>query len=210
MNSVEERVLRFIGEDVSSPDVFTSSNLTPVQNSINDAIEELCTISPTVVNTYRVVLVDSVNFYKIDPVRNQFCYIISAYLPEKNVELKQTSMGSIEKDDYRWLSTNNTPSKYFPIGVDQVGFYPMYSESGYQVELKCAVLPQRYTRDTEILQIRSDWEDALVNYAVAEYFTSVGDLEKATQWFGEYNKYARRFGHRTTMPDRWVVKGEVQ
>jgi hypothetical protein len=134
---------------------------------------------------------------------------VSAYLPEKNVELKQSSIGAIEKDDYRWLTTNNTPSRYFPLGVDYVGFWPMYGESGYQVELKCAVLPERYTRDTEVLQIRSDWEDALVNYAVAEYFTSVQDLEKAANWFAEYNKYAGQFGHRTKMPDRWVTKGAM-
>jgi len=209
MNTVEERVLRFIGEDTSSPDVFTSSNITPVQESINDAIEELCTLSKSVVNTYRIPLVADVNLYKIDLVRNQFCYIISAYLPDKKRSLRQSSIGAVEKLDYRWLSSANTPVMYFPIGVDQVGFYPMYSSSGNQVELQCAVLPERYTRDTEVLQIRSDWEDALVNYAVAEYFANVQDWEKATHWFAEYGKYAGQFGYRTKMPDRWVTAGAV-
>ncbi len=210
MNSIETRVLRFIGESTSSPDVFTSSNLDPIQDSINDAIEELCTMSNSVINTYRISLVAETNLYRLDFDRNQFCYIVSAYLPDKNRSLSQSSIGAVEKYDYRWMSTNNTPLMYFPIGVDQVGFYPMYSSSGNQVELKCAVLPERYSRDTEVLQIRSDWEDALVNYAVAEYFANVQDWEKATHWFAEYSKYAGQFGYRTKMPDRWVTAGEVQ
>ena len=210
MNTVEKRVLRFIGEDVDSPDVFTSSNLDQIQSSINDAIEELCTMSGSVTNNYRLSLVDGVNLYKISFVRNQFCYIVSAWLPDKTRRLKQSSMGAIERYDYRWLSTANTPSFYFPVGVDQVGFYPMYGEDGHQVELKCVVLPEKYTRDTEVLQIRSDWDDALVNYAVAEYFASVGDLEKSAMWFSQYYKYASQFGHRTQMPDRWVTTGAVE
>lgn len=209
MNSIETRVLQFIGEDTSSPDVFTTSNLTPIRDSINDAIEELCTLSESVVNTYKIPLIANTNLYKIDFSTNQFCYILSAFLPDKEKKLTATTLSGVERLDRRWMSTTNTPMMYFNIGVDQIGFYPMYGVDGHYVELRCVTLPKRYSRSTEVLQFREDFEDALVNYSVGEYFLSVQDLEKSARWFGEYNKYSGSFGFRTNMPDRWIIKGEI-
>ncbi len=209
MNSIENRILRAIGEDPSSPDVFTSSNLTPIRDSVNDAMEELCTLSDSIVNVYKLPLIADTNLYKMEWAGNQLCYVASVLLPETQKQLRATTLSAVEKYDRRWMSTVGTPTMFFPLGVDLLGLYPMYSDEGYYADIRCVVLPNRYETSTEPIQIRGDWEDAVVNYAVAEYFLGVGDLEKSIRWFSEYSKYAGKFGFRTTMPDRWVTKGEI-
>ena len=202
MRDIEKKVLRIIGEDVDSPDVYTDANITPIRDSVNDAIEELCTLTNAYVHTYRIPLVIDTYFYRIAFTTAQFCYITRAYLPDMGRTLAQGTVGSVEKHDYKWLDSSNTPSVYMPIGVKYVAFYPMYAEAGHHVELDCAVLPNRYSTTDKVLQLRDDFRDAASAYAASEYFLSSGDLDKAAYWFGEYAKGASKFGYRSRMPDK--------
>jgi len=201
VKEIEKRVLRIIGEDTDNPDVYTDANITPIRDSVNDAIEEMCTMTDTFVVKYRVPIIADTYFYKLAFTSAQFCYILRARLPDKGRVLAQSRVGEVADNDYRWLDSTNTPSVYFPIGVEYVGFYPIYSENGHHVELDCAVLPLRYSTDDTVIQLRDDFKDAAAYYAAAEYFLSVADVEKYGYWFAEYSRAASRFGFRGRMSD---------
>ena len=45
MNDLEKLTLQTIGESVDAPDVFTDANITPIRDSLNDAIEEIALVT---------------------------------------------------------------------------------------------------------------------------------------------------------------------
>jgi len=202
VKDIEKRVLRIIGEDVDSPDVFTSANITQIRDSINDGIEELCTLTDALVLPYRIPFYPDTYLYRIAFTSAQFCHILRAYLPDKGTPLAHATVGSVAKHDPKWLSASNTPAVYMPVGVKFVGFYPMYAAEGHHVELDCVVLPNRYATDDKVIQLRDDFHDSVVAYAAGEYFLGIGDLDKANYWFGEYAKNTGRFGYRSRRRDK--------
>jgi len=79
----------------------------------------------------------------------------------------------------------------------------MYGEDGHHAEIKCSVLPTRYTSDTDIIKIQEDRENAIIGYAVGEYYTSVGDLPRALDWLTRYHTFINSFNFTSTVPEKW-------
>jgi len=209
MNSLEKRVLRIIGDDPDSPDVFDDDNITPIRDSINDAIEEIAVMSGADKITYRMPIYANQNFYRFSFPKYQLAWVDSVYLPEKNRHVNQTSLGSVERRHPRWLTTSNTPEEYFIVGVNYIGFYPIYGDDGYHANIKCTILPTRYTRDTDVLRLREDRENAVIAYAAAEYFLTVLDMQSAIHWISRYNQFASTLNFKSTIPEKWRRLHEV-
>jgi len=213
MNALEKEVLRIIGEirglENLGPDVYEDSNITQIRDSLNDAIEELAVRGGFLKETFRLPLFDTVTFYRIGFTHSQFGYVTSVYLPDKQRLLEQSTIAGIEKHDPSWLTTNNTPQVFAPVGVDKIAIYPSYGEDGHHAEVECAVMPIRYSNDTELTGLTRDLESAPVNYAVAEFFASIGQFDKAGRYQSMYDRYLEEYGRKHMMPDRrWGMSSE--
>ena len=80
MNDLESRVLDLIGENTTTPDVFTSTGIDEIRSHLNDAIEEICVISGAHKRVWLVPLKANSRFYKITNSRDVFGWFDSVYL----------------------------------------------------------------------------------------------------------------------------------
>ena len=200
MKDIEKKVLRLIGENPTNPDVF--SDITFIRESINDAIEEVMFLTDSKDKVVMLPLYGNQNFYRIDMENEQFVCVKSVYLPSHDLILEQSSIWSVEKYDYRWLQTRNSPHTYFILGKNYLGIYPCFESDGYRLELRVMTLPKRYTNDDNKLKVKSDFQTALSNYAAGEYFLSRGDAEKALHNFALYGKFTGQYGIKSKIGDR--------
>ena len=207
MNDLERMVLRQIGEDADSPDVFTegSEALSDVRRSINDAVQEVSMITGAIVNTYLIPLVADNTFYRLWPKQDHFGWVTSAWLVNRQRRLVQTDRYRMEAEDPVWMKRRGFPEYYFPVGLHSIGVYPAPSASGDVIELRCAMIPAAYTRDTERVRLRDDYHRAVVYLAVSEYYASRGAAPEATSHLQRYANAAGLAKQYLTAPEkrRW-------
>ena len=182
-NNLETQVLRLIGEDVENPDAF--SNIAPVRDSINDAVQELAIITGGVKGTYHLPL-SNANFYRMNFVSGGFAWVTDAWLVSQRRRLDQTDVARLSSQNPRWMIDSGSPESYFQIGADIVGVYRRPTGTTEVLRLDVVMTPARYTTDTERVRVRREFEVAVINYAVSEYYASRGDAKQAMEWFGRY------------------------
>jgi hypothetical protein len=191
MNLLEKQVLQLIGENVDSPDVFadTDDGLEPIRDSINAAIEEVAMLSGVYQEKYSIPLYEGQGFYRLNFSRGQYVYVLDAYLQNNKRRLDQTSLAAMGVEGFGWMTFQGTPEKYMQVGVNAIGFYPRPSSSSDVVELTCAVIPARYTTSTDRIKLPSDFQKAVVHYAVSDYWASRGDVMQASKHFKIYAEH---------------------
>ncbi len=101
MNSIEKDVLHIIGENVSSPDAF--SDITPIRDSINDAIQEICMVSGTYTRLYHLNTYSGRTFYRIPFTDDHYGYVLSMWNRDKKWKVEKTDIPALSKADPRWL-----------------------------------------------------------------------------------------------------------
>jgi len=192
MNHLEKQVLRLIGENVDSPDVFqdTPATIAPVRDSITDAIEELIMVTGGYTETVAIPLVSGKGLYRLNFHRGTFAWVKDAWLCSNKRRLTQTSITRLGMIEPRWMEFTGTPAEYFFIGTEIVGFWRKPSSSSDVVEMECVVIPAPYTSDAERVKLRQSYERYVVQYAVAEYHASRGDAMEAERNFAMYVKGA--------------------
>lgn len=192
MNSIEEQVLRLIGEDPGSPDVFADTNegMAPIRDSINDAIEEICMVTASVQGEYPLLLRENESFYRLDFKVGRFAWVTDATLISPRRRLTQTDHFRLSKYNPRWLEMHGTPQSYGQLNNGIVYFYPCPS-SELIVELNCIIIPDRYINDYDRVKVRHIYQDAMVDYAVGEYYASRGDAKQALY---RHNGYLEKLG----------------
>ena len=81
MNSLESHALRLIGENTSSPDVFsdTAAGMAPIRDSINDALQELCMLTGSYRRPYLLPLYADRQFYRMSFERDYFGWVVNHY-----------------------------------------------------------------------------------------------------------------------------------
>jgi len=186
MNNIEKQVLRIIGENVDSPDVFDDANITPIRDSINDAIEEIITVNGGYTETFTIPLVTEKSMYRLSFRRGTFGWVQDAWLVNNKRRLTQTSIFKLSNQDPRWLESSGTPEQYFLIGHDVIGFYRKPSASSDVVDITSIVIPTPYENEDEKIKLRKSYERTIINYAVSEYYAGRGDAIQATNNFGIY------------------------
>ena len=188
MNVLERRVLELIGENPDSPDVFTddSTGMAQIRDSLNDAIQEVCLLTGSHKRKFYIPLEENVNFYQVTSDRDIFAYPTSVWLTGLKRRLVQVDLAYLMNLNYRWLYDTGNPLRYFLIGSDKIGVHPKPADDSYSLEIDAVAIPDRYTLETDRIKIRGEYQWAIVNYAVSEYWAGVGDAASATDYFMRY------------------------
>jgi len=194
-NSLEKQVLRIIGESVSSPDVY--SDIQPIRDSINDAIQEIIVVTGGYRERYSIPMVANKTFYRLSLHNGEMGWVVSCWMVNKKFPLSQTDLTMLNRNDPRWLTRKGYPEEYFPIGNNVLGLYPKPTASSDILEVDMVVIPFPYTNDNYRVKLRDEFHFGLVNFAVSEYFAGTGDAKRASE---HYAAYARIVGLRRAYP----------
>ena len=188
MNLLEKQVLRLIGEDPSSPDVFldTDAGMAPVREALSDAIQEIVMLTGSYKRQYFIPLRAKQGFYRIMLNNGHFGWVTDAGLVNKKRRLEQTGILRLLKHDPQWMITSADPRAYFQIGTDVIAVYPKPSASSDVLELTIVEIPNPYKEDTDRVKLKTDFHYAAVHFAVAEYWASRGDVQEAKKHWGLY------------------------
>lgn len=190
MNTLERRVLELIGEDPDSPDVFTDTDagMAPVRDSINDAIQEVVMVTGSQKRTYFIPLRQEQAFYRFRLNDGYLGWMTDVWLVGQKKRLEQTDLIRLSSYDPRWMITKAEPDAYFPIGDELVGVYPKPSSNSDALEITFVEIPKAYESGEDRVKIKSDFEDAVVHFAVSEYWASRGDAQEAKTHLALYLK----------------------
>ncbi len=199
MKEIEKETLRYLGDNPDSPDVFTddSAGMVQIRDSLNDAIEEIALITGGVKRTYQLACRENQTYYRLKFTRDQFGWVVDAWLPEYKRRLEQTDIYRLNQFNPRWMQNTGTPQAYFPIGHNTIGLWPMPSGDNLQVELTCVVIPQRYLEEDDRIKIKESWQTIAPNFALAEFRAIQGDAKSATY---DLQKYLELLGGITGFP----------
>jgi hypothetical protein len=190
MHNLEKKVLELIGEDPDSPDVFvdTAAGIEPIRDSLNDAIQEIVTITGSNKQRYLIPLRAGQQFYRLLPTAGYLGWITDVWLVNKKRRLEQTGLMKVSRHDPRWMVSSSDPISYVPIGNNLVGLYPKPSASSDAIEVTVVEIPKEYDNERAKIKIKADFQYAAVEYAVSEYWASRGDADEATVHYGLYMK----------------------
>lgn len=207
MNDLERRVLRLVGEDPSSPDVFldTEEDLAPIRDSLNDAVEEVSVLSGAYTEDFDLPLLAGRGFYRLAWTNSAFLWVREAWLQGERRKLVRTDLTRLEAQDPAWLSCDGRPSSYGTLGFDWLYVHPKPSATDDVVRLRCVCVPERYTRDGQRVKVRQELQQGLVHYAVSEYYAGRGDAQRAGLHWGLYAKHLGRMLGYPRNPERRVT-----
>lgn len=199
MNSLETQVLELIGEDTSSPDVFTdtSTGMAPIRDSLNDAIQEITLVTGSYKRHYYIPLRSSKTFYRMRFRDDHFGWITDAWLVNQKRRLEQTDLIRLNQFNPRWMENTGSPEGYLQIGQDVFGTWPTSSADNDLVDLTCVMVPNRYTEDTDRIKIRTEFQTAAVHYALSEFYAGRGDAKTAIY---HWDLYLEKLGIQKEYP----------
>lgn len=188
MNDLETHVLRLIGENTTSPDVFTdtATGIAPIRNSINDAIQELCMLTGSYKRTYFLPLYADRQFYRMNWEQDHFGWVVECWDRSRRKRLTQTDLIRLTYDDPWWMQRSGPPEQYMQIGADVLGLYFKPSSNGIVLELECVCIPKPYSDDTSPIKVREAYQRAAVYMATSEFYASRGDAKRAAEFFDKY------------------------
>jgi len=206
LNDLETTVLQLIGEDTSAPDVY--SDLTPVRDSINAAIQELCLVSGSYVRVYHLPLFAGRYFYRMSWAKDHFGWIVECWNRQQQRKLEQTDISTLSLQDPWFLKRGGSPYRYMQIGYRYLGFDRAPASAGEVLEITCAVIPKAYTTDTDPIKLRPAFQQACTQYATMEFYASRGDAVRASEWLAKYLETAGMAGLHPRQPERTFETGK--
>lgn len=212
MNDLEKHVLRLIGENVDSPDVFTDSDagLAQIRKSINDAIEELCMLTGSYRRSVLVPLYGDRMFYRLGFERDHLGWVVEAWDRGRRWRLTQTNARRLYEQDRDFLSRTGSPDEYFQLGHDTLGVWRKPSANGTVLELTCVMIPKPYTDDKAAIRLRHAYETAAAYLGASEFYASRGNAGRATEYLLRYLETAKLQGMHPLAQEQAPVMGGGQ
>lgn len=188
MNDLETHVLRLIGENTTSPDVFTDTDagIAQIRASLNDAIQELCMVTGSYRRTYNLSLLASRQFYRLAPQNDYLGWIVSVWDRSQKRRLERTDVLAISAHDGWWMKRTGPPLQYMQLGLTHIGIYMAPSANGIVLEIDCVMIPKAYTGELSQVRLRDNYQRAAVYYAVSEFYASRGDAARAGDYLSRY------------------------
>jgi len=211
MNTLEEHVLSMIGENTTTPDVFTDDDagMAQIRGSINDAIEEVSMLTGSHQRVFTVAMASGCNFYRLALTRGHFCWPVACWDRQNKRTLDQVDPIWLARNEPRWLYGSGNPNRYGIIGRDILVVHPAPSSSTNVLEMTAVCIPSRYTSDDEQIKLRDTYRWAVTHFAVSEYWASRGDAQTATTHHGKYLEGLKMASMYQETPDRpWTKATE--
>jgi hypothetical protein len=204
MNSIETAVLRIIGENIATPDVFenNATDLALIRGSINDAIQEICMVTGSYTKTYFLGLLTNRTFYRLAPQTDYVGYIVECWDDEQKRKLTRTSLALLNRQDPAWLQNTGSQEQYLQIGTNHIGIYRQPSSKGKVLQLKCVCIPKPYIADTDPIKVRDVFQRSATYFAVGEYYASRGDAVRATDYTTKYLELTGLMQLKPQLPER--------
>lgn len=208
MNDLEKQVCEQIGESTTSPDVF--SDITPIRDSINDAVAELNMVTGAYVRVYHLPLYVGRHFYRMAWTEGEFGYVVECWDQARKLRLEQTDLITLAATAPWFLKDSGNPDRYFQIGQSFIGIDRSPSASGKVLELTCVAIPARYTDDSQSVKLAGQSKRAAVEFAVSEYYASRGDAGRATEHLQKYLEFGNIAQLRPQQPERTFAYSTVK
>jgi hypothetical protein len=215
LNSLEKDVCRLIGESITSPDVF--SDITPIRDSVNSAVQELCALTGSYVQPYHMPLYTDRHFYRMGWLHDHFGYVIECWDRQRKYKLGRTDVRALSQIDPWFLKRSGDPTRYFEVGHTIIGIDRAPSQDGQILEMTCAAIPKAVANDGDPVKLRDVFRRSAVNYAVSEFYASRGDAERAKDYLQRYvdsaglmnihPDQADRLYQMATDKSRWAARG---
>ena len=183
-NNLEKHVLRLIGENVDSPDAF--SDITPIRDSVNEAIQELCMLTGSYKKVYNLPLYADRQFYRMNWEKDHFGWVVEAWDRSRNFKLEQTDVLTLANEDMFWMQRTGNPDSYVQVGENILGIYYKPSANGVVLELTCVCIPKFYIEDADPIRLREVYQRAAVYFAVNEFYASRGNASRASEYLKLY------------------------
>jgi len=185
MNDLEKQVLKIIGEDTTTPDVFDATGIIHIRDSVNHAVQQICMVTRSYHKKYYLALQEDAQFYRMIWNTDYFGYVIQAWDRSNHRRLIQTDVLKLDDQEPSWMTLTGPPVEYFHVGYEFLGIFMKPSTSGIVLELDCVVIPKPYASDIEPVKLRESFERAAVQFAVSEFYASRGDASRATDWLNK-------------------------
>lgn len=188
MNDLETHVLRLIGENTSTPDVFldTDAGMAQIRASVNDAIQELCMVTGSYRRTYHLALLANRQFYRLAPQNDYLGYVVGCWDRYLKRRLTRTDLLAMSATDPWWMKQTGPPLRYMQLGLNHIGVYMIPSTKGVVLELDCVMIPKPYADDAAPVKLRGNFQRAAVYLAVSEFYASRGDAKRAQEYLTRY------------------------
>jgi len=189
----EAHILRVIGEDPDSPDVFsdTSVEMSHIRNSMNEAVQELTMISGGHRTSFTIPLAKQVSFYSVRPRQGFLAWISEAWDVNRRRRLERTDLHRLNTLDPRWMRSEGNADSYFEIGPEHIGIYPKPSGNSDVLMLQCVIIPDIAQDNRRLTHLRRQFQWAVTDYAISEYFAARGRIEEASEYGRSYAETAR-------------------
>lgn len=207
MNDLERQVLRLIGEDPAAPDVFadTAAGIKPIRDSLNEAIEEVSLLTGGYTESIDLPLQAERGMYRLRWAGGAFGWVRSAWLQGNQRKLEASDLVRLAAMDPAWMTHTGNPESYAQVGLDWIVVAPKPSATNDVLVLTCVVIPGAYEDDTARVKVRAEYQRGLVHYAVAEYYASRGDAQRATKHWEIYGRHIADALHWPLHPQRKIT-----
>jgi len=190
VNEIETRVLELIGENTSSPDVYTddATGMAPIRDSINDAVQEICMVTGCASRTFLIPLEANMTFYRVTPDRDYLGWVTDCWLLGQKRRLYQKDIYYMSAQHPLWLQNTGNPMHYGQIGKSYIWVHPTPTASADVLEINAVAIPSRYAYDDERIRLRDQFQWAATHYAVSEWWAAHGDARQAADYWARYIK----------------------
>lgn len=190
MNNLEKHVLRLIGENVTTPDVFadSTSGLTQIRGSITDAIEELCMLTGCYRRPYQLTLVSGRVMYRLRPEHDYVIYCHSVYDGDRAYRLERAAIWELKHIAGDWINRTGPATYFAHAGLDAIAICYQPDTTGQVLQIDAVCAPKPYADSTSPILLRNNYEQAVVYFAVGEFYASRGDTDRAASFWKKYQE----------------------
>lgn len=204
-------IMNNIGEDSVSPTYWTSSTDIEITDFINDAIEEVCTLTGQYVEDLYLPIWGDKQHYIIDSGKNsQLLWINYARIEPEAWRLVQVDSEKLSREDYNWMTRTGTPTCFIQYGLDTIRLVPYSTSDGKLLEMNIAAIPPVLVEDDNVINIHENHIPAVIAYATAMLFMTLRNLDKAYVWFGKYLKAIGEYaGDNSTLLNKAIKPVEI-